>query len=142
MRSIAAVQEPPAELSPDTFTWIVSMWNAASHLNGKHTALTTKCVEVISLTITRTTAETVEEHATLAVFEDVPCIVYNGGVVLGFQLRVSNLHCMRDLSEPLVSAWTRMHELGILGGPADTDTRHPCRAGARQGRREAADPRP
>ena len=83
-----------------------------------------------------------EEHATLAVFEDVPCIVYNGGVVLGFQLRVSNLHCMRDLSEPFVSAWTRMHELGILGGPADTDTRHPCRAGARQGRREAADPRP
>ena len=78
----------------------------------------------------------------LRLFEDVPCIVYNGGVVLGFQLRVSNLHCMRDLSEPLVSAWTRMHELGILGGPADTDTRHPCRAGARQGRREAADPRP
>ena len=62
-----------------------------------------------------------EEHATLAVFEDVPCIVYNGGVVRGFQLRVSNLHCMRDLSEPLVSAWTRMHELGILDGPADTD---------------------
>ena len=78
-----------------------------------------------------------EEHATLAAFEDVPCIVYNGGVVLGFQLRVSNLHCMRDLSEPLVSAWTR-----ILGGPSDTGTRHPCRAGARQGRREAADPRP
>ena len=83
-----------------------------------------------------------EEHATLAAFEDVPCIVYKVVVVLGFQLRVSNLHCMRDLSEPLVSAWTRMHELGILGGPADTDTRHPCRAGARQGRREAADPRP
>ena len=75
-----------------------------SLLKGKHRALTTKCVEVISLIITRTTMGTVEEHATLAVFEDVPCIVHNGGVVRGFQLRVSNLHCMRDLSEPLVSA--------------------------------------
>ena len=35
-----------------------------------------------------------EEHATLAVFEDVPCIVYNGGVVLGFQLGA----CMRECS--------------------------------------------
>ena len=80
---VADVQGPPAELPPyaaDTFTWLVSMWNASSHLDGKHTALTTKCLEVISLTITRTTADTVEEHATLAAFdEDEPCMVYNGG---------------------------------------------------------------
>ena len=32
---------------------------------------------------------------------------------LAFQPRASSLHCLRDLSEPLVNAWTRMHELGI-----------------------------
>ncbi|MDA8583810.1 hypothetical protein N9L68_06235 [bacterium] len=118
MRTIAAVQEPPAELSPDTCTWLVSMWNAASHLNGKHKDVATKCVEVISWTITRTTAGTAEEHATLAVFDEHEiCIVSDGGLMRGFQL------CAPEWqpSEALVATWVRMHEHGILDGPADGD---------------------
>ena len=74
-------------------------------------ALSTKCVELISLMITRTTAETVEEHATLAVFdEDEPCIVSNGGLMRGFQLCAPAW----QLSEALVATWVRMHDYGIL----------------------------
>ena len=71
--AIADVQGPPAELSlygADTFTWLVSMWNQASGLKGKHRASMVKCVEVISLMMTRTTAEMMEEHAALAVSDE------------------------------------------------------------------------
>ena len=54
-----------------------------------------------------------EEHATIAVFDDVTCIVYNGGIVRGFQLCPSQGRRNGLLSQALVFAWDRMHELRI-----------------------------
>ena len=95
------------------------MWGEASALKGKRRVLIVKGVEAISLMIIRTTAEMMEEHAVLAVFDEaVPCIVSNGGLLHGFR------HCAPawQLSDALVDTWDRMHAEGILDGPAIADT--------------------
>ena len=113
---VADVQGAPAELSPyaaDTFTWLVSMWGEASDLKGKHRALMVKGVEVISLMTIRTTAEMMEEHAAIAVFdEDEPCMVSNGGRLHVFRLCASAPHA--QLSNALVATWDRKYAGGIL----------------------------
>ena len=111
VRAIAAVQEPPARLSPDTFTWLAFVWPAAFDLKGKrkHRAVMNRYVEAIALMIAGTAGVRAEEHATLAVFdEDAPCMVFNGGLLRGFRLYAPAW----QPSGALEATWVRMREHG------------------------------
>ena len=67
--------------------------------------------------ISQATVELAPEHACMTL-EDITCNVYNGGQMSGFIALCAGHATRGDL---LARAWARMHDVGVLNAPGDTD---------------------